>query len=160
MCWKEYGQSVQSRYNLIYVPYTIVLLYTLLSRLCNFHLGPFHNHEQYISSILVLPLKKYNTIQNNSKNKYYSLIAHDTVLPRNYQLSKSIVHEIKFGDIAVIYILKDFKNATLTSLYFFQNTVVCKIPLLRWCQHKLASSANTSLNCTTKLDDVICSAWI
>ena len=28
-------------------------------------------------------------------------------------------------------ILTDFKNATLTSLYIFQNTVVCKIPLLR-----------------------------
>ena len=29
------------------------------------------------------------------------------------------------------YILTDFKNATVTSLYIFQNTVVCKIPLLR-----------------------------
>ena len=28
-------------------------------------------------------------------------------------------------------ILTDFKNATLTSLYVFQNTVVCKIPLIR-----------------------------
>ena len=30
------------------------------------------------------------------------------LLPCNYQLSKSIVHEIKFGDIAVIYIYKQF----------------------------------------------------
>ena len=29
------------------------------------------------------------------------------------------------------YILTDFKNATVTSLYIFQNTVICKIPLLR-----------------------------
>ena len=28
-------------------------------------------------------------------------------------------------------ILTDFKNATLTSLYIFQNTVVCKISLLQ-----------------------------
>ena len=53
-----------------------------------------------------------------------------------------------------IYILTDFKNATLSSIYIFQNTVVCKIPLLRWCQPKLASSANTlilivQLNWTT-----------
>ena len=39
--------------------------------------------------------------------------------------------------------LTDFKNATPTSLYIFQNTVVCKIPLLRGCQPKLTSSANT-----------------
>ena len=30
----------------------------------------------------------------------------------------------------MIAILTDFKNATLTSLYSFQNTVVCKIPLI------------------------------
>ena len=45
------------------------------------------------------------------------------------------------------HILTDFKNATLISRYIFQNTVVCKIPLL-------ASSANTlvlivQLNWTT-----------
>ena len=36
------------------------------------------------------------------------------------------------GEVVYIYlhILIDFKNATLTSLYIFQNRVVCKIPLL------------------------------
>ena len=53
-----------------------------------------------------------------------------------------------------VYILTDFKNATLTPLYIFQDTVVCKTPLLRWCQPKLASSENTlvlivQLNWTT-----------
>ena len=52
------------------------------------------------------------------------------------------------------YILTDFKNATLTSLYIFQNTVVCKIPLLRLSHPKLAFSAYTlvlivQLNWTT-----------
>ena len=51
-------------------------------------------------------------------------------------------------------ILTDFKNATLTSLYIFQNTVVCKIALLRRCQPKLSSSTNAlvlivQLNWTT-----------
>ena len=32
-----------------------------------------------------------------------------------------------------------------TSLYIFQKTVVCKIPLLRLCHYKLASSAKTLL---------------
>ena len=51
-------------------------------------------------------------------------------------------------------ILTDFNYATLASLYIFQITVVCKIPLLRWCHPKLASSANNlvlivQLNWTT-----------
>ena len=32
--------------------------------------------------------------------------------------------------LTLVYILTDFKNATVTSLYISQNTVVCKIPLL------------------------------
>ena len=35
-----------------------------------------------------------------------------------------------FGSYSKASILTDFKNATLNSLYIFQNTVVCKIPLL------------------------------
>ena len=40
-------------------------------------------------------------------------------------------------------ILTDFNYATLTSPYIFQRTVECKLPLLRYCHHELASSANT-----------------
>ena len=40
-------------------------------------------------------------------------------------------------------ILTDLNYTTLTSLYNFQKTVECKLPLLRLCYHELASSAKT-----------------
>ena len=42
-----------------------------------------------------------------------------------------------------INILTDLNYATLTSLYIFQKTVECKLPLLQLCHHELASSAKT-----------------
>ena len=39
--------------------------------------------------------------------------------------------EIVYHRLQSYSILMDFKNAKLTSLYIFQKTVVCKIPLLR-----------------------------
>ena len=42
-----------------------------------------------------------------------------------------------------LYILTDFNYATLNSPYIFRKTVECKLPLLRYCHHELASSANT-----------------
>ena len=41
----------------------------------------------------------------------------------------------------IVYILKDFKYATFLNI--FQQTVDCKLPLLRLCHHELVSSANT-----------------
>ena len=46
----------------------------------------------------------------------------------------TFAHEMghNFGSpVCYKHILTDSKNATLTSLYIFQKTVVCKIPLLR-----------------------------
>ena len=48
-------------------------------------------------------------------------------------------------------ILTGFKNATLTSCYILQKTVECKLSLLIWCHHEVASSVNTKV----LLDDVI-----
>ena len=50
----------------------------------------------------------------------------------------------------------DFKTQHWLPFISLKNTVVCKLPLLRWCQHELASSANTlvltlQLNSTTLL---------
>ena len=47
--------------------------------------------------------------------------------------------------IVSLNILTNFNYMTLTSLYIFQKTVDCKLPLLRWCHHELVSSANTSV---------------
>ena len=45
-----------------------------------------------------------NTIKTHiiKMNRFAMLVVLEQVLPCNYQLSKSIVHEIKFGDIAVM----------------------------------------------------------
>ena len=42
-----------------------------------------------------------------------------------------------------IYILMDYNYAKLPSLYIFQKTVGCKLPLLRFCHHELTSLAKT-----------------
>ena len=52
-------------------------------------------------------------------------------------------------------ILTDFNFTALTSLYNFQKTVECKLPLLRLCHHELASS--TKNFSTSKSDDVTAS---
>ena len=53
-------------------------------------------------------------------------------------------------------ILMGFKNVTLTSCYILQKTVECKLSLLRWWHHEVASSVNiyvliVQLNSTTLL---------
>ena len=49
------------------------------------------------------------------------------------KLSPSIVEMVKWFLMTgnSVYILTDFNYATLTSSYIFQNTVVCKLPVLR-----------------------------
>ena len=47
--------------------------------------------------------------------------------------------------LAVSNILTDLNYTTLTSIYIFQKTVECKLPLLRLCHHELTSSAKTKV---------------
>ena len=54
----------------------------------------------------------------------------ETILDLSKYLEKPIRVKFSGGREGMFYILTDFKNATVTSLYIFQNTVVCTIPLL------------------------------
>ena len=104
------------------------------------------NHTCYcVGMVSVMSLSRYVTSASRYQSRssmyiQYLIPQNSTELAKAFSIDCYIWYQE--GIYTVSTILKDFKNATLPSLYTFQKTIECRLLLLWWCHHELAAVTN------------------